>query len=470
MKIQVRTILLGLLSIGFVQSYAQTFALQVKNDQITYLNDDRGNRILDFSTCGYKSSEQDIPSVRNVVFVPWKAGDNTARIQRAIDYVASLAPDASGFRGAVLLDQGEFSLSGSIRISASGIVLRGTDKEKTILLKKGVDRGALIYMEGMDDLNVQDTLKVFSHYVPVNARTLEVASGVSLKKGDGLPDISRGLEGRAAGVSVQNVSGTFGTAPKIRVRGATSIFGSSKPLWVVDGVIMEDAIDVGPDDLSSGDAETLISSAIAGLNSDDIESFQILKDGSATSIYGARAMAGVIVVTTKKGKAGVSKMSYTGEFTTRMIPSYKEFNIMNSQEQMGIYKEMEQKGWLNNSDTYRAKDSGVYGRMYQLINQYNPVTGQFGLANTPEARNAYLREAEMRNTDWFNTLFSNNVTQNHSVSITSGTEKSSFYASLSAMSDPGWYKQSEVKRYTANLNTTYNIYKNLSINLISPRY
>lgn len=141
MKIQVRTILLGLLSIGFVQSYAQTFALQVKNDQITYLNDDRGNRILDFSTCGYKSSEQDIPSVRNVVFVPWKAGDNTARIQRAIDYVASLAPDASGFRGAVLLDQGEFSLSGSIRISAPGIVLRGTDKEKTILLKKGVDRG-----------------------------------------------------------------------------------------------------------------------------------------------------------------------------------------------------------------------------------------------------------------------------------------------------------------------------------------
>ena len=248
---------------------------------------------------------------------------------------------------------------------------------------------------------------------------------------DGLPDISRGLEGRAAGVSVQNVSGTFGTAPKIRVRGATSIYGSSKPLWVVDGVVMEDAIDVGPDDLSSGDAETLISSAIAGLNSDDIESFQILKDGSATSIYGARAMAGVIVVTTKKGKAGVSKISYTGEFTMRMIPSYKEFNIMNSQEQMGIYKEMELKGWLNNSDTYRAKDSGVYGRMYRLINQYNPTTGQFGLANTLEARNNYLREAEMRNTDWFDVLFSNNITQNHSVSITSGSEKSSFYASLS---------------------------------------
>src|SRR5574344_1478621 len=121
---------------------------------------------------------------------------------------------------------------------------------------------------------------------------------------DGLADISRSLEGRSAGVSVQNVSGTFGTAPKIRVRGATSIYGSSKPLWVVDGVIMDDVTDVKADDLSSGDAETLISSAIAGLNADDIESFQILKDGSATSIYGARAMAGVIVITTKKGKAG----------------------------------------------------------------------------------------------------------------------------------------------------------------------
>ena len=91
---------------------------------------------------------------------------------------------------------------------------------------------------------------------------------------DGLADISRGLEGRAAGVSVQNVSGTFGTAPKIRVRGATSIYGSSKPLWVVDGVIMEDAVEVSTDQLSSGDAETLISSAIAGRNADDIESFR----------------------------------------------------------------------------------------------------------------------------------------------------------------------------------------------------
>ena len=284
---------------------------------------------------------------------------------------------------------------------------------------------------------------------------------------DGMADISRSLEGRIAGVSVQNVSGTFGTAPKIRVRGATSIYGSSKPLWVVDGVIIEDAVDVGADDLSSGDAETLISSAIAGLNADDIESFQILKDGSATSIYGARAMAGVIVVTTKKGRAGHSSINYTGEFTMRMKPSYNEFNIMNSQDQMGVYDEMEKKGWLNAADLHRASDSGVYGYMYKLMNTYDPATGQYALPNTPDAINAYKKAAEMRNTDWFDLLFSNAVSQNHSVSISTGTEKASFYASLSALTDPGWYKQSEVKRYTANLNTTYNISEKLSVGLIA---
>lgn len=284
---------------------------------------------------------------------------------------------------------------------------------------------------------------------------------------DGLPEISRSLEGRVAGVSVQNVSGSFGTAPKIRVRGATSIYGSSKPLWVIDGVILEDVTEVSSDALSSGDAVTLISSAVAGLNADDIESFQILKDGSATSIYGARAMAGVIVVTTKKGKAGINKLSYSSDYTYRTKPSYGEFNIMNSQEQMGVYREMENKGWLNFAESYRAKNSGVYGTMYKLLNTYDPETGTYALANTEEARNNYLRKAEMRNTDWFDLLFNNNVVQNHSIGITSGTDKSSYYASISALNDQGWTKQSNVQRYTANLNMNYNILSNLSLNLIS---
>ena len=284
---------------------------------------------------------------------------------------------------------------------------------------------------------------------------------------DGMADISRSLEGRAAGVSVQNVTGTFGTAPKIRVRGATSIYGNSKPLWVVDGVIMEDVTDVSADDLSSGDANTLISSAIAGLNSDDIESFDILKDGSATSIYGARAMAGVIVITTKKGKAGQARINYTGEYTMRLKPSYSTFNIMNSQDQMSVYQEMQQKGYLNYAEIANSASSGVYGKMYQLLGEYDATSGQFGLANTLEARADYLRQAEYRNTDWFDELFSNAIQHNHSVSISTGTDRAQTYASVSAMFDPGWTKQSKVERYTANLNNTFNISKKVTFNMIA---
>ena len=274
----------------------------------------------------------------------------------------------------------------------------------------------------------------------------------------GLPDPSRALEGRVAGVIVQNTTGTFGTAPKIRVRGATSIYGNSKPLWVVDGMIIEDVADIATDDLSSGDANTLISSAVAGLNSNDIESFQILKDGSATSIYGARAMGGVIVITTKKGKAGMNSFNYSGEYTYRAKPSYNTFNIMNSQEQMEVYQFLNQRGYLNLSNVVSKSESGVYGKMYDLINQG-------ALENTPSAKNAYLRQAEFRNTNWFDELFENNIMHNHSVSMRSGTEKAQYYTSLSAVTDPGWSKRSDVKRYTAMINSNYNILDNLTVGL-----
>lgn len=282
----------------------------------------------------------------------------------------------------------------------------------------------------------------------------------------GMADVSRSLEGRVAGVQVTNVSGTFGASPKIRVRGATSIYGNSKPLWVVDGVIYEDNVDVSADDLASGDAKTLISSAVAGLNSDDIESFTILKDGSATSIYGARAMGGVIVVTTKRGSKGRASVGYTGEFTTRLKPSYNNYNIMNSQEMMGVYKEMSDKGWLQLDNMVNAQNTGIYGYMFQQLREYDPATGQFGLLNTEAARNAYLQAAEFRNTDWFDLLFTNKVQQNHSVSISGGTEKSQNYFSMSLLSDPGQFvNRSSVQRYTFNGNTSYDILKNLTVKL-----
>ena len=282
----------------------------------------------------------------------------------------------------------------------------------------------------------------------------------------GAADVSRSLEGRVAGVQVTNVSGTFGASPKIRVRGATSIYGNSKPLWVIDGVIYEDNVDVSADELSSGDAKTLISSAVAGLNSDDIESFTILKDGSATSIYGARAMAGVIVITTKRGQKGRANVSYTGEFSTRLKPSYNDYNIMNSQEMMGVYKEMSNKGWLQLENLVNAKNTGIYGYMYKQLRAYDENTGEFGLPNTEAAMNAYLQQAEFRNTDWFDHLFSNSVTQNHSLSVSMGGEKSQTYLSMSLMNDPGQYvNRSKVRRYTFNGKTSYDVLNNLTVRL-----
>lgn len=140
--------------------------------------------------------------------------------------------------------------------------------------------------------------------VKLNASDLNVA---------GTSDISRMLEGKAAGVSVQNVSGTFGAAPKVRIRGVASITGDNKPLWVVDGVVLEDMVNVSNDQLSSGDPTTLLGSSVAGINAEDIETFDILKDAAATAMYGARAMNGVIVITTSgaRVRSSASRSSAT---------------------------------------------------------------------------------------------------------------------------------------------------------------
>ena len=154
---------------------------------------------------------------------------------------------------------------------------------------------------------------------------------------EGMADVGRMLEGRAAGVAVQNVSSTFGSAPKIRIRGATSINGENKPLWVVDGVVLEDIVNISNDQLSSGDPTTLLGSAIAGISPSDIESFDILKDAAATALYGARAMNGVVVITTKRGRAGKAQISYTGNFSSQLKPRYADYNIMNSAQQMSVW-------------------------------------------------------------------------------------------------------------------------------------
>ncbi|MET6999589.1 SusC/RagA family TonB-linked outer membrane protein [Chitinophaga defluvii] len=320
-----------------------------------------------------------------------------------------------------------------------------------------------------DVSNLQEVV-ISSGYQKIDRR-LFTGAATKLKADDvkmeGVIDVSRMLEGRAAGVSVQNVSGTFGTAPKIRVRGATSITGDNKPLWVIDGVVLEDVVNVSMDQLSTGDATTLIGSSVAGVNADDIESFDILKDAAATALYGARAMNGVIVITTKKGRAGKTKISYTGNFSMLLKPTYSTFNIMNSADQMSVYSELQRKGWLNHSDVARSADGGVFAKMYDLIDSYDPATKKYGLENTPEARAAFLERYARANTDWFDLLFRNSITQEHSLSLSSGTDHSQYYFSTSFYNDNGWSVGDNVKRYTANLRANYQLSDRLTVGFIT---
>ena len=156
------------------------------DDRLAYTTDVRGNRVPDFSYCGYKASEQTIPQVPVRVVVPAKEGDATLRIQSALDYIASLLPDKNGFRGAVLLGKGIHSVEGGLKINASGLVLRGSGMgaDGTVLIASGQDRRTLISVSGKNDNLLSTEVKITNAYVPVNAFRFKVAKPSEFKVGD----------------------------------------------------------------------------------------------------------------------------------------------------------------------------------------------------------------------------------------------------------------------------------------------
>lgn len=273
---------------------------------------------------------------------------------------------------------------------------------------------------------------------------------------DGVADVSRMLEGRVAGLSIQNVTGSFGSAPRINIRGGASIMGNVQPLWVIDGAVYEDLVSLTLDQLASGDAVTLISSAVAGLNASDIEDIQVLKDASATSIYGARALNGVIVITTRAGKRNTpNRFSYSYELSMRAIPSYTDFDLLNSQESMSIYQEMDRKGYFSVQNTLYGRRSGVYHQMYKALGTVDPSTGRYYLENTDEARRAFMREREYANTNWFKELFTHSPIHTHTVTFSGGGENSTMYTSIGFYNDRGWTLADDVKRITANIKNSF---------------
>ncbi|MBL7737991.1 MAG: pectate lyase [Chitinophagaceae bacterium] len=159
--------------------------LYSEKGKLVYTPDPQGNRVPDFSYCGYMASEKPIPFVPAKVVVPVTKGDATLRIQSALDYVASLPVDASGFRGAVLLQTGNYEVSGQLQIMASGVVLRGSgiSENGTTLTGAGTGRSALIKIIGKNDIpGDMQGIRVRDNYVPVNASSFDGGSTFSYKE------------------------------------------------------------------------------------------------------------------------------------------------------------------------------------------------------------------------------------------------------------------------------------------------
>ncbi|KUJ62334.1 SusC/RagA family TonB-linked outer membrane protein [Flavobacteriaceae bacterium CRH] len=371
---------------------------------------------------------------------------------------------AKGTKIAVLTDfDGNFSIE--MPANSTGLVISYVGMETKEI---GIENTTPTIILSESGQNLKEVV-VTTGYEKTSKRTFTGAiskiSGAELKV-DGVVDVSRMIEGKAAGVTVQNVTGTFGTAPKITVRGSSSIFGDTKPLWVIDGVVQEDIINISFADLASGNSSTLLSSAVAGLNANDIQSIEVLKDASATSIYGSRSLNGVVVVTTKQGRRDSPlKVSYSVENTVRTVPSYTQYDILNSQESMSVFQEMRGKGYLDLSSSYTGRFGGAYNILAKEINSYETSGGQFGVKNEQPYINNFLKKYELANTDWFNVLFRPSITQNHSLSFSGGGKNNTFYASLGYYADPGWTIADKVKQLSSNIKGTFFVNDRLSITL-----
>ena len=257
------------------------------------------------------------------------------------------------------------------------------------------------------------------------------------------------------------------TTTVVSMRQATSVKSVYYPLWVIDGVIYKEDKDFNVADLASPEAKRLIAAALPGLSESDIQSFQVINDASATALYGQRALGGVISVRTSKAGQGTNSFTYQAELTYRAIPSYREYNILNSQDQMAVFNEMANGKSLDNEAVFIASRYGVYGYLYNSIYNYNDLTGEYGVLNTDAGRAAYLRAAELRNTNWFKELFQHSIRHQHTLTFSTGTQKANYYASLNANLDPGWNKYENSQTYSFNFNADFRPFKGWSFGIRS---
>lgn len=287
-------------------------------------------------------------------------------------------------------------------------------------------------------------------------------------KNKAIPTVDRLLQGQVAGVTTKS-SGRPGQAAKIRIRGTNTITGNAEPLWVIDGVAMQkDIPDIQTSQINSGDFNNIFQTGIGGVNPNDIESVTVLKDASATAIYGSRAAGGVIVVTTKKGKAGKMSINYSSNFSIILKPS-RSANLMNSSEKLS----WEQQLW----DEFSAGEYNLWDKASaeNKKDYYFPVIGITGMVRagkeqfagmTKAEQDRYLNDLSNNSTDWFDELFRNSVSQSHYLSVSGGGDKYNYYVSGGYSDNLGLVKKTDYSRYNFNGKINVRPVENLSLGFI----
>ena len=262
----------------------------------------------------------------------------------------------------------------------------------------------------------------------------------------GVATIDEMLQGIVPGMLVRNTSGQVGSTPRVRVRGTSTILGSQEPVWVVDGVIQQDPQPFNADDNTSfsvneDDIRRLAGNAISWLNPNDIETITVLKDASATAIYGSKAANGVIVITTKKAYVGKISVTYSGDLTIGQRPHYGLYDRMNSQEIMEFSKEMY-------DERVRYPSAILLMGYPMLINKLinKDITEE-------EFNSEYIRMSK-QNTDWFDILFNNSINHNHSLSLSGGSEVLQNRSSFGYNRLKGEATGNTMSVFTASTNTT----------------
>ena len=256
----------------------------------------------------------------------------------------------------------------------------------------------------------------------------------------GVNSIDQMLEGRIPDLMLTTNSGEVGVVPRLRIRGTSTLVGNREPLWVVNGVVVNDPVPLDSDVLNDPDYVNRIGNAIAGLNPQDIQRIDVLKDAAATTLYGTRAANGVIVITTKKGHVGKPVVRYNMTTTYKRRPRYsdRKIDLMNSKERIDLSRELAAASYLYPSDM------SIVGYEYLLQQLYAGVIDdeQFAIE---------VKKLENNNTDWFDILTEDAFSHNHTLSISGGTDQLRYYSSVGYTKDNDVIKGQGISRYTGNL-------------------